>query len=545
MTNPVSQSKSPTQPHFSLEQYIALLSDPAFYPHPVEVITTIETHISVVFLTGEFAYKLKKPVDFGFLDFSQLAARKKFCALEVALNQRTAPELYLGVETIFYNPHNQSLSLQNKSGEAVEYLVKMRQFDPNAVLGRQGHSLAISRSQIESLALQIARLHQQADGVDLTSTLGLPKTILQPMLDNFNALEICFNFAKHAFLDGLYSWTLQQYETFKPLIEQRRSEGKIRACHGDLHLDNIALIANQPVLFDGIEFNDEFRWIDGISDLAFLLMDLCSRHHPALAWQILSLYLHHTQDYPGLPLLRFYMVYRAMVRAKITNLRAEQLADDSHEKQHLCSLASDYVDLAQAFSQAAVSPKLILLQGVSGTGKSHLSNQIQALLESVVISSDLTRKTLFGIDPLERVDETQKRNLYSPQMNAKSYQGLLQNARISLQSGWHTLVDATFLKYAHRAVFYQLAEELGIGVYLLYIDSDVNQDSAFLANQLKQRELANNNPSDADAAVMLNQFQVLEKPQADEPALWLDAKQLRNAFPANKIKQFLDLPITS
>lgn len=529
----------------SLEKIVSILSDPDFYPHSVEVITTIETHISVVFLTGDFAYKLKKPVDFGFLDFSNLVARKKYCEMEVELNRRTAPELYLGVENIYLDKTSGRLSLQDNGTEPVEYLVKMQQFDPNAVLGRQGNCIAISHQQIDTLALQIAKLHLNAEPVDPTSELGTPEVVLQPMTDNFKALEICFDFEEHPFLKGLYNWTLQQYKVYKPLIKQRRKQNKIRACHGDLHLDNIAVINQQPVMFDGIEFNDYFRWIDGISDLAFLLMDLASRRHAHLAWQILSIYLQQTQDYSSLALLRFYMVYRAMVRAKITNLRAEQLTAGSSEKQRLCTLAGDYVNLAQTVSQTPSQPKLIVLQGVSGTGKSHLATEMQKILDLVVISSDRTRKALYGIDPLHRVDEEIKSVLYSQQMNARTYQALLDNAKSSLQAGWHTLVDATFLKFEHRDKFYQLAKDLDLPVYLIYIDSDNHQGPAFLAEQLKQRELEDNNPSDADAAIMLHQMQVLEKPRAEEPCIWLNAQKLRREFPENQIKHFINLPITS
>jgi hypothetical protein len=464
--------------------------------------------------------------------------------MEVELNRRTAPELYIGVESIYFDPQTGTASLLANGSEPVDYLVKMQQFDPNAVLGRQDNNIEISHQQLDALALQIARLHLNAEPVDSSSELGTPEVILRPMADNFKALEICFNFESHPFLQALYNWTLKQYEAKKALIEQRRLEQKIRACHGDLHLDNIAIINQKPVLFDGIEFNDHFRWIDGISDLAFLLMDLTSRQQSHYAWQILSIYLQQTQDYSGLPLLRFYLVYRAMVRAKITNLRAEQLPDGSSEKQRLCSLAGNYVDLAQSLSNTPSRPKLILLQGVSGTGKSHLAIEIQKMLDLVVISSDRTRKALYGIDPLHRVDEEVKKDLYSQKMNAKTYQALLDNAKTSLLAGWHTLVDATFLKYQHREKFYQLARDLELPVYLIYIDSDGDQDSAFLAEQLKQRELADNNPSDADAAIMLQQMHTLEKPHAQEPCIWLNAQKIRNELPENQIKHFLNLPIS-
>ncbi|MBO1925150.1 bifunctional aminoglycoside phosphotransferase/ATP-binding protein [Thiomicrorhabdus sp. 6S3-12] len=539
--------KSTLRPEFthSLEALVSDLSDPTLYPHSVEVITTIETHISVVFLTGDYAYKLKKPVDFGFLDFSTLEARHKYCLLEVELNRRTAPELYLGVVPIYWDAERKQVSMQANETSPVEYLVKMRQFDPNAVLGSQGDCIRISHQQLDSLALQIAKLHLNAESVDLNSELGTPEVILKPMTDNFIALEACFDLESHPYLQDLYQWTLEHHKEQTPLLIQRRAQGRIRACHGDLHLDNIALINQQPVLFDGIEFSDSFRWIDGISDLAFLLMDLASRRQAHLAWQILSIYLQRTQDYQGLQLLRFYMVYRAMVRSKITNLRAEQFRSGSSERARLCALADDYVTLAHDLSQIPCKPKLILLQGVSGSGKSHLAEQMLRLIDAVVINSDRTRKTLFGIEPLDRVTDEQKQRLYSQTMNRNTYRTLEENAQTSLQAGWHTIVDATFLKKEHRQRFYELAKTLQLPVYLIYIDTDLQQDSVFLAEQIRLRTEDDKNPSDADAAVMLQQSRYLQKPQDDEPCIWLNAQKLRQEFPQQQIKQFLNLPLTS
>ncbi|MBN2647732.1 MAG: AAA family ATPase [Thiotrichales bacterium] len=526
-----------------LENLIRGLSNPLAYPHPVEIITTIETHISVVFLTGKFAYKLKKPVNFGFLDFSSLAKRQHFCELELQLNRRTAPQLYLAVVPVYFCDKDgiRLQAPQNEKAQPIDYLVKMQQFDPNAVLGRQLVQKPLNQVQLEALAHQIAQLHQQAETVALPSPLGTPSAVLQPMLDNFRALEICFDPQQHPFLAPLFHWTETQFKTLSPELTRRRQQGKIRACHGDLHLDNIALLEDVPVLFDGIEFNEAFRWIDGISDLAFLLMDLSARQHSAQAWQLLSLYLHQTQDYSGLVVLRFYLVYRAMVRAKITNLRAEQLLAGCEQRRELCAQAEDYVQLAHHFSQAPSHPKLILLQGVSGSGKSHLAQELQAWMPAVVISSDRTRKHLFGVLPKERLTADARHQLYSPQMSQTTYKTLLQNARTSLTAGWHTVVDATFLKHAHRQPFYELAAELHIPVYLLYLEvNDVQQ----IEQALQQRGQANLDPSDADAQIMQNQLPMIEPPSQHEPALWLNANQLRQTIPIDALKNFLGLPIT-
>ncbi|MEA3404789.1 MAG: phosphotransferase, partial [Pseudomonadota bacterium] len=322
----------------NIERLIDQLCLPQTYPHAVEVITTIETHISVVFLTGEFAYKLKKPVDFGFLNFTQKADREFFCQQELRLNRRTAPDLYLDVVPIYQTAdgevsfHQPQAPVSNQ--EPIDYLVKMNQFEPNWVLGRYLRDHSITLEQESLLAKRIADLHQTANLVATESHLGEPETLLQPMLDNFpTLLENCSSDYKPR-LQALLDWTNQQFKLLRPLLIKRKQQGFIRECHGDLHLDNITLINDTPTLFDGIEFNDEFRWIDGISDLAFLLIDLEFRGQPAFKRRILSQYLEITGDYAALELLSFYQVYRSLVRAKISALRLSQLTKGSLEHNH-------------------------------------------------------------------------------------------------------------------------------------------------------------------------------------------------------------------
>ncbi len=530
------------------EQLIESLLDPSNYPHPVEVITTIETHISIVFLTGQYAYKLKKPVDFGFLDFSSLANRKKYCGLEVELNRRTAPELYIGVFQIESDTsdanHKIKITPQSEEGNPVDYLVKMRQFDPNHVLGRmlnqQDH---IELQMLEKLALQIARFHLAANPVEMQSRLGEPKTQLQPMLDNFPTLFSAFRDSDSVEqLRQLEDWTETTFQQVTPLLIKRKSEGFVRACHGDLHLDNIALICQEPLLFDGIEFNEEFRWIDVISDLAFLLIDLDFRDQSAAAQQVLSLYLSKTFDYNALLLLDFYRIYRTLVRAKITALRGEQFDADSLQKKQVMQIAKDYINQATAYLDKNHAPKCILLQGVSGSGKSFFANQLLEELElnAIIISSDRTRKTLYGIEATHRVSAEEEQRLYSPEMNRKTYEAMLLHAKSCLQAGFSVIVDATFLKRTHREHFYRLTNEFNLSCYLF----SFSISAEFAESAISLRQQQTENPSDANAEVMRNQLDYFEAPQSDENALHLNAAQLRQHFPQSDIQKFLELPIT-
>lgn len=527
-------------------ELIQALCQPSPYPHSVDLITTIETHISVVFLTGEFAYKLKKPVDFGFLDFSSLSNRKRFCDLEVSLNRRYAPELYLGVVPLFQHDDKKiSLTPQTTLQKPIDYLVKMKQFDPNQVLGRKLREEELSEQQLNALAEQIATFHQNAESVAISSMLGEPETILQPMLDNFPTLFDHIDSVCQMEVTNLKSWTDQTYSELLPLIKQRKAQGFIKACHGDLHVDNITLINNRPMLFDGIEFNESFRWIDVISDLAFLLIDLDFKSQHPLQQSILSLYLSLTTDYNGLKLLRFYQVYRALVRAKITMLRASQLDNKSIEAEHLHSIAFEYIALATNYTKTDQNQKLILLQGVSGCGKSFFSQQLITHQDAIIISSDRVRKQLYGIHSLARVNDTEKGELYSQEMNNKVYEAMLDYAVSALQAGYNVIVDATFLRHEHRNRFYQKAAELNrktnttIDSYLIFLD--INADFARFA--IKQRLHQNNNPSDAGIAVMERQLQLIEPPRPEENALTLHAARLRHHFPLQKLQEFLNLPL--
>lgn len=546
---------SPTETEFIIlntAELIDALLTPDTYPHPVEVITTIETHISIVFLTGQFAYKLKKPVDFGFLDFSTLHKRKQYCFLEVELNQRTAPDLYIGVNQISLKNHKlqicdaeQDTTISTKTdNDVIDYLVKMRQFDPNMVLGRLLKQGVLNAKMIEDLTNQIVEFHCNAKSVNQTEPYGNPKIQLQPMLDNFPTLQKHFTDSQtQTDLTGLLDWTHHKYNQLKEQLSQRKADGFVKACHGDLHLDNITLIDDHPVLFDGIEFNEAFRWIDTISDLAFLLIDLEFKQQKTASYTILSLYLSKTLDYNGLNLLNFYQIYRTLVRAKITTLRAQQLPSKSIQQNQVELTAKNYIQQALNYSQTPNQPKCILINGVSGSGKSHFAYQLQQELNdfnAIVINSDRIRKTLFGLAAHDRPNELQKQSLYSTEMNKKTYQAMAENTAICLKNGFNVILDATFLKQEHRQRFYDLALDNNAQSYLFSITTELQTS----INAIHSRQQLNDNPSDADIAVMQKQRENYQPIHASENALILKNEDLRKVFPLQTIQKFLNLPIT-
>ncbi|GAB6070258.1 bifunctional aminoglycoside phosphotransferase/ATP-binding protein [Thiomicrorhabdus hydrogeniphila] len=526
---------------------IDALLDPSTYSHPVDVITTIETHISIVFLTGQYAYKLKKPVNFGFLDFSNKQNRKKYCFLEVELNQRTAPHLYLGVNQINTLNHKISISEAsintNEDAHIEDYLVKMRQFDPNMVLGRLLNQGILDHKMIDALTFQITQFHKKAQTVVQSSKYGSPRAQLQPMLDNFATLQnYVTDKQTQTDLIDLQKWTFEKYNQLESRLSKRKIQGFVKACHGDLHLDNITLIDDLPVLFDGIEFNEAFRWIDVMNDLAFLLIDLEFKQQQTVSYKILSLYLSQTLDYNGLFILNFYRVYRTMVRAKITALRAQQLIKNSYEKNQVEHIANQYIQQAVGYSQKETDIKCILISGVAGSGKSYFANQLLENLpdfNAIIISSDRIRKSLFGLEAQQRSNAQQKQQLYSAQMNQKTYRALADYADICLKNGFNVIIDATFLKQEHRQNFYDLASKNHAKSYLFSLSAEI--ETTEKAITLRQAE--NDNPSDADCEVMHNQRKYIQSARPNENALSLKSEDLRQYFPTTTIQNFLNLPI--
>jgi len=524
----------------NLSKLIDGLTLPETYPHPVEVITTIETHISVIFLTGSYAYKLKKPVNFGFLDFSTLALRKRYCELEITLNQRTAPNLYLKTLPLYYDGASFSFK---PIGELVDYLNQMVQFNPNAVLGRILSNETLPQSQIHQLASDIAHFHLNAQTIqeneDKTLPWGHPDNLLHPMLDNFPTLLKTFGHPDDQYrLNQLAQWTRFTQKSLFRFLEDRRRNGFVRACHGDIHLDNIALLDGVATLFDGIEFNEQFRWIDVINDLAFLLVDLENRQQFLLKRQLLNQYLKVTGDYEGLACLVFYQVYRAMVRAKISALRAHQLEDHPEQATQTLAIARHYINQAEETAYHVETPKLILMQGVAGSGKSTYAQQLLQYQNAIILSSDIERKRLYGIAPLDRLNEVEKRQLYSPEMSRRTYQRLLALSETLLSLGYSVIVDATFLKEAHRKPFQDIANKHNYGFKIFCIDATLNL--AQIKHNLQLRQQSNQDPSDATIEVMESQCQQFEPPSPANCVLTVSPMQ---RIDENQIKIWLEMPL--
>jgi uncharacterized protein len=496
----------------TMESLAEALCHPEAYPHPTRIVELVETHISWIFLTDTLAYKVKKPVNLGFLDFSTLQKRHHYCNEELRLNRRLCPELYLAVVPIV---HSADAILVDAEGEIIDYAVKMIRFERTRELDRMLAQQLLKEEHIDPLASMIATFHSTLPAAPAESGFGHPDNLIKPILHNFTSMEpIATNEDEIKRLEFLRQWSVREHQRLYPLFLQRKSGGFIRQCHGDMHTGNMVLWKERIFIFDCIEFNESLSIIDVISDLAFLFMDLDHGGKSDLAWRLLNNYLTECGDYSALPLLRFYVVYRAMVRAKVTAIRYEQTSgqcvaqDILEEHRSYIALALDYTRNKQ--------PLLILTFGVSGSGKTVISRDIAQRVKCVHLRSDIERKRLAGLRPLERSEEDGA--LYTGEISRQTYQRLLDLASLCLSEGMAVIVDATFLESANRRRFVELAETLKAPCRILRFSAPAE----LLLDRVQKRYLAGNDASEADAAVLASQLDKQEPLGAGEEALCID-----------------------
>jgi len=404
---------------------------PEFYPHPVkEPIQLMQTHVSYVFLTGDYAYKVKKPVNFGFLDFSTLEARQHFCLEEIQMNRQNAPEIYLEVLPITQTDNQFEL---NGSGQTVEYALKMREFPQDDLFISLFEQGKLTEAQMEELGKIVAQFHAKAQTSDYIRRFGEVSQVRQAIDENYQQTEkyIGGPQTKQQFSDYIRRFgevsqvrqaidenyqqtekyiggpqTKQQFEETKQftdaffanepeLFKRRIQDNKIRECHGDLHLRNICLWKNKIQLFDRIEFNEPFRFVDVMYDIAFAVMDLEARGRKELGNAFLNTYVEQTGDWEGLQVLPLYLSRQAYVRAKVTSFLLDDPGVPEDVKKEAMKTAADYYRLAWNYTQQRQG-KLILMSGLSGSGKTTVARHLARQLGAIHLRSDAVRKHLGG-----------------------------------------------------------------------------------------------------------------------------------------------------
>ncbi|MGZ8172046.1 bifunctional aminoglycoside phosphotransferase/ATP-binding protein [Methylobacter sp.] len=457
----------------------------------------VETHISWILLTGQHVYKIKKPVNFGFLDFSTLEKRRFCCNEELRLNRRLAEDLYLEVVPITGTPDRPQLG---GAGEVIEYAVKMIRFPSGQLLSECAERGQLGADQIDQLSSIVAGFHETIEQADENAPYGDSADIHHWFIENFDHIRpFLVDDAQKQQLQMIQRWGDSEWRKLADLMRRRKQQGYVRECHGDLHLGNMTLINGRVTLFDCIEFNPMLRWIDVISETAFLFIDLLHFGYEHYAYRFLNRYLQHTGDYQGLALLRYYLVYRALVRAKVSLLRMAQQQDNDAVVKQARGEYAVFADLAEQFTKHRQTV-LIITHGYSGSGKSTFAGQLAEQLGAFQIRSDIERKRLFGYQALAQTGSRIDDGLYNQQADLKTYHHLKELAEAVLAAGFPVIIDATFLKAPQRDLFRQLATDCGIPFHIITFQASDQE----LCKRIKQRQ---DDASEANAAVLHHQQQ--------------------------------------
>ena len=416
----------------------------------------IDTHISVVFLTADRAYKLKRAVKLSYLDYASLAARQQYCEAEIAINRRTAPEIYLKAAAVTLEPDG-GLALDG-DGEPVEWVVEMARFDTEKTFDRLAASGDLDEALVRSLADEIASFHAAADSVGTEDGVSIVAPTVETGVDEMRQW-IGRPFAADD-IDALANAQRASIDAHRALLDGRAQAGKVRHCHGDLHLRNICLVDGKPTIFDAIEFSDAFSNIDVLYDLAFLLMDFCHACHGEYANLVLNRYLVHADEFEGLPLIPLFQSLRAMIRAHVTAKAAGEQATEAGTRE-MRDEADAYLRLARDMLKMP-TPRLVALGGFSGTGKSTLARRIAPGFRpapgAVILNSDPIRKALFGKAPEERLPQS----AYAPDTDAKVFWTMFDRAESVLKSGFSVVLDMTFRDPELRARAERTAAACGV-----------------------------------------------------------------------------------
>jgi aminoglycoside phosphotransferase family enzyme/predicted kinase len=483
----------------NLPPLIQALLMPHRYGAGVTSVTLVSTHISWVLLAGEFAYKIKKPIKLSFLDFSTLQQRQFFCMEELRLNQRYSPDIYLAVIGIY---HSSDDPQWQGTGSPIEYAIKMRRFEQDDRLDRVCLRGELLHEHLSDLARRVTVFHRNAAIAIQSTVFGSAALVLEQALQNFDdLLPMLSSENEQQRLLRLRKWTLAQHSKWAELMQTRQATGYVRECHGDLHLGNLFLRDASVRMFDCVEFNETLRWIDVASDIAFTYEDLMAQGRPDLACWFLNEALGCSGDYASAPLLRFYAVYRALVRAKVSLIQHAQ--DGQSREKALNALA-----LAERLSSPP-DVHLVITHGASGSGKTYMTDKLlKADTDACILRlrTDVERKRRFHLDPLKTSESGLNADLYSQQNIDQTYADLLKTAEILLRANWSVIVDGAFLHRSQRDCFCQLANTLKVSFIILAPLATQEQ----MMVHVKQRLARGDDASEATLAVLRHQQATLE-----------------------------------
>ncbi len=510
----------PSDPGESLPATLESLLGPGAYGHPIGEAELVTTHISWVFLAGDYAYKVKRPVRYPFIDLTSLERRRFLCEEELRLNRRFAPDLYIEVCRIVAADGGARIEGSDPAGAAgsapgaeiiLDHAVRMRRFSRAEELDRLLDARRIEPHELERFGHELAQMHARLPAAPAASPWGRPEEVQAHLLRNL--LECAA--AASVFGSSAQIWALRdllqaRLAASASCMGDRRTNGRIRECHGDLHSRNIARIRGRLVPFDCLEYDPALRWIDTADEIAFLTSDMKARQRPLRAQAFRSGYLAESGDYHACRVLALYETHRALVRAKIAALSATRSEDDGArdalrgEHARLVSLAAEAL--------APKTPRLLLMSGLSGSGKTWLARQLAERLAAVHVRSDVERRRRMGLRELAPSHSRVAQDLYSPEATAALYDDLARAADDVLSGGIPAIVDAAFLERGQRARFAGLAARRGASLHLILCAAP----EPVLRRRITERSRGASDPSEADLAVLAWQCARAEPATADE-----------------------------
>ena len=441
---------------------IAALSDPQIFPDTTSGVNFIQTQMSCIFLTDEYAYKIKKPVNLGYVDYTTLEKRRYFCDREIELNRRLCPGAYLGVLPITFDGAGFAF---DGAGEVVDYAVRMKRLPDDKLLDKLLKQDAVTPGMMDLVAAKVAQFHSGALTNPEIAAYGGIDTIRQNTEENFSQTQAYFGRSiSETQFTHIKDYTRAFIRDQRALFEKRVQDGRTRDCHGDLHAQHICFCYDLCI-FDCIEFNERFRYCDTASEAAFLAMDLDRSGHADLGRRFIREYTRLSGDADIPAILNFYKCYRAYVRGKVSSFKLDDPLVSAEDKKQSQETAQGYFDLAVAYTRSR--PLLVVMVGMTGSGKTTLAQALSGRLGAVHLSSDMTRKRLAGIPTTEHRFEEPAAGIYSPEFNRKTYDAIFTQAAENLLDGASVILDAAFLKASERDRAVTMAQELGADLVIL------------------------------------------------------------------------------